>query len=385
MHGKVLFCATVDYHFKAFHLPVLKWFKQCGWEVHVAASGELDLPLADLKFNLPISRSPFHSRNWKAYKQLRSIIRQQDYDLIHCHTPMGGVLARLAAREARKAGTKVIYTAHGFHFCKGAPLQNWLLYYPIEKLLARLTDCLITINNEDFSLAVSRRFNAGRIAHIHGVGVDTDRFQPVSLSEKLRLREDSPYSPDDQLLFCAAEFNRNKNQRVLIEAIARLKDEMPQVKLLLAGEGPMLNECRRLTAELGVAERIHFLGYRADIDKLLPMCDAAVSGSLREGLPVNVMEAMACGLPVVAARNRGHLELIIDQRNGYIANPHDAVDFSARIRLLCESAELRRRMGSESLKLVQKYNLNQVLDELCNIYKLYMGQPKLERMEWSVQ
>ncbi len=171
MVNKVLFCATVDYHFKAFHLPYMKWFKEQGWEIHVAASGEIELPYVDVKYNIPIQRSPLHKQNLAAYKKLKEIIDHNHYKIIDCHTPMGGMLARLAARDARKTGTKVIYTAHGFHFCKGAPLMNWILYYPIEKMMAHYTDCLITINNEDYAIGL-KRFKAKQIEHVHGVGIN---------------------------------------------------------------------------------------------------------------------------------------------------------------------------------------------------------------------
>ncbi|WP_025688744.1 glycosyltransferase, partial [Paenibacillus zanthoxyli] len=251
MSRKVLFCATVDYHFSAFHLPVLEWFKQRGWEVHIAARGGLDLPYVDKKFNIPIERSPLRCGNLEAYRQLREIMRQNDYGIIHAHTPMGGVLARLAAVSSRNKGTRVIYTAHGFHFCKGSPLMNWLLYYPIEKGLSRLTDCLITINDEDYRLAARRRFKARQIEHVHGVGVNTDRFKPVTQAEKAKLRQDSPYRPEDFLMFYAAEFNGNKNHQLLIRALARVRDQEAGIKLLLAGEGPLQEQCRKLAAELG--------------------------------------------------------------------------------------------------------------------------------------
>lgn len=163
MSRKVLFCATVDFHFRAFHLPVMEWFKERGWEVHIAARGELDLPSVDRKFNISIERSPLRSGNWAAYRQLKDIMKRNDYDIIHAHTPMGGVLARLAAAGSRKKGTRMLYTAHGFHFCQGSSLASWLLYYPIEKGLSRLTDCLITINDEDYRLAVGRGLEPGRL------------------------------------------------------------------------------------------------------------------------------------------------------------------------------------------------------------------------------
>lgn len=371
MSRKVLFCATVDYHFRAFHLPYLKWFKDQGFEVHVAASGNIELPYVDAKFDIPIQRSPFHLKNVKAYSQLKSIIIQNNYDIIHCHTPMGGMLTRLAARGARKRGTKVIYTAHGFHFCKGAPFKNWLLYYPIEKVFSNYTDCLITINEEDFALAVKHRFNAKRIEHVHGVGVNTEQFQPITDLHKQELRKSFGYAPDDFLLFYAAEFNENKNQQLLIHALALIKEKVPCARLLLAGSGPLLQSCRDLTIRLGVENMVDFLGYRNDICKLLQQCDVAVASSLREGLPVNIMEAMACGLPIVASENRGHAELIKDRVNGYIITELKSDQFAIRLNQLYQAKKLRKEFGIASVQGVKRYSIDQVGTELMGIYTNY--------------
>lgn len=385
MPNKILFCATVDYHFKAFHLPVLAWFNQQGWEVHIAAKGELDLPFVDRKFNLPIERSPFRLNNVKAYRELNAIIKQHDYKIIHCHTPMGGVLARLAAQSARRKGTKVIYTAHGFHFCKGASLLNWMLYYPIEKRLSHLTDCLITINDEDYRLAVDKDFKAKQIAHVHGVGVNTAHYKPVKKIEKWRLRQELDYRTDDYLLFYAAEFNKNKNHQLLLHALASIKEQVPHARLLLAGKGPLLEACRVLAGQLGISSMVHFLGYRNDIDRLLPMCDVAVASSLREGLPVNIMEAMACGLPIVATQNRGHSELVADGQNGYVLAQDQVKEFAGRLLALSKSEELRNRMGAESADIIKKYSLGQVARELNDIYKPLMEQPhEMERLQWVI-
>ena len=373
MPGKVLFCATVDYHFNAFHLPYMKWFKEQGWEVHVAANGHMDLPYVDEKYHIPIQRFPFKRANIQAYKMLKSIIDKNKYQMIHCHTPMGGVLSRLAARQARESGTKVIYTAHGFHFCKGAPPLNWI-YYPIEKGLAHYTDCLITINEEDYHLAVNHKFKAKRIEHVHGVGVDTDQFKPVSEEQKQSLRKSYGYHSDDFLLFYAAEFNKNKNQQLLIQAMALLKNEVPNAKLLLAGNGSLLNECKDLAIKLGVEKMVHFLGFRKDIQVLLPICDVAVASSLREGLPVNIMEAMACGLPVVASDNRGHRELVKDKVNGYVITPENNKLFSTRIVELAQSKDMRIKMGEESVNHLKTYSLSQVEFRIKqNLYALYVG------------
>ncbi|WP_459501958.1 glycosyltransferase family 4 protein [Bacillus sp. C1] len=372
MGNKVLFCATVDIHFKAFHLPYMKWFKEQGWEVHVAAAGNMELPYVDKKYELSIQRSPLQSKNIKAYKELKAIIDENGYKIIHCHTPMGGVITRLAARSARKYGTKVLYTAHGFHFCKGAPLINWLLYYPIEKVMANYTDCLITINQEDYDLAVQRHFKATKIEQVHGVGVDTEYFQPADEIQKLCTKSEMGYKPNDFLMFYAAEFNKNKNQQLLIRSLALIKDSVPNAKLLLAGNGPLLEECKDLAKQIGVFEMIEFLGYRNDISKILSACDIAVASSLREGLPVNIMEAMACGLPIIASENRGHLELVEDGVNGYIISDQDAQVFALRVVEISKSKELLVKMGIESERKIHKYSIVQVKSELSSIYWKYI-------------
>src|SRR5690625_2772214 len=260
--NKILFCATVDYHFKAFHLPYMKWFKEQGWEVDVAASGNIHLPFTDNKYNIPIERSPFRVSNIGAYKELKEIIHQNDYSIIHCHTPLGGLLARIAARLVRRKGTKVIYTAHGFHFCKGVSLINWLIYYPVERYLARHTDSLITINQEDYNLAKKHRFHAKEIKYISGVGVDTDQFTPIDVNEKIRLKEAAGYEPNDLLLFNAGEFNKNKNQTFLLHAMVHILKHIPNAKLILAGEGILLENCKQLADQLGLSNHVTFLGFR---------------------------------------------------------------------------------------------------------------------------
>ncbi|WP_079912119.1 glycosyltransferase family 4 protein [Paenibacillus sp. 32352] len=375
MTRKVLFCATVDYHFKAFHLPYMSWFKEQGWEVHVAANGQLELPYVDEKFDIPFERSPFKAGNRKVFHQLRTIIEEHQYDIIHCHTPMGGVLARLAARRVRKQGTKVLYTAHGFHFCKGGPLLHWLLYYPIEKWLSHYTDCLITINEEDYRLATSHRFKANRIDHVHGVGVNTERFQPLAEPVKHDARRAMGYEPEDTLMFYAAEFNKNKNQQYLIQALALIQEQAPGTRLLLAGEGALKETCRELATRLGIADKVHFLGYRTDIDKLLPLCDIAVASSAREGLPVNIMEAMACGLPVIATDNRGHRELVHNDVNGWIVDPHDYRAMAERMTALALSKPLQHKLGTAGREMiVASYSIHRVLDEKRRIYTSFMNE-----------
>lgn len=366
---KVLFVATVENHLHAFHLPYLKWFSEIGYEVHTACNGdELSLP-ADKCFNIPFARSPFKKDNITAYKELKRLIIEEAYDVIHCHTPVGGVLTRLAARKVRKKGTKVIYTAHGFHFYKGAPLINWLLYYPIEKWLAGYTDVLITINKEDYDLA-NKSFKAKQVEYVNGVGVNLNKFKPQIAEDKIQLRKAYGYKENDFILIYAGELNYNKNQGFLISAIALLKEKIPNIKLLLAGIGELLEQYKGQANTLGVINHLEFLGFRNDIPSLMLLSDIAVSSSRREGLPVNVMEAMASGLPLVVTNCRGNRDLVSDANNGYVIEIDDLDGFSQAIQKLYNSAELRKAMAEYSLQLIEKYSIEKVMEQMERVYNM---------------
>lgn len=309
LENKLLFCATVESHIRAFHIPFLRWFKEQGFETHVAAAGDGVLACCDVRHNVCFSRNPISFQNLRAYFALKRIFTQHKYCLIHFHTPVAGFIGRLAAKASRRRGTKVFYTAHGFHFYKGAPLLNWILYYPLEKRMARHTDVLILLNEEDYQLARSKRFKAKSIIKIDGMGVDLERFKPVSVQEKLLLRQEFGFESDDFLLIYAGEFNKNKNQIFLIDAVKQLCKDIPELKLLLAGMGKGEAGLRTAVAKLGVEEHVRFIGFREDLDQVIPMCDVGVSSSRREGLPLNVIEYLACGLPALVSDIRGHRDI----------------------------------------------------------------------------
>ncbi|MCR4365023.1 MULTISPECIES: glycosyltransferase family 4 protein [Bacillus amyloliquefaciens group] len=374
MTKKVLFCATVDYHFKAFHLPYFQWFQDMGWEVHVAAGGNMNLPFVDEKFSIPIRRSPFHPENLSVYRRLKRLIQDNGYDMIHCHTPVGGVLARLAARQARQKGTKVLYTAHGFHFCDGAPLKNWLLYYPIEKFLSSYTDCLITINEEDYERAKQMKKTACGAKKIHGIGVNTDRFRPVSREESERLREKHGFGAGEFILVYPAELNGNKNQGLLIETAALLKNRIPELKLVFAGEGVMEAPYRKKAESLGVSDMVRFYGFCRDIHELIQLADLSVASSIREGLGMNLLEGMAAEKPAVAADNRGHREIIEDGVNGFLVPAGDSAAFADRIEKLYRSPCLRKAMGQEGRRTAECFSETRTVKEMAHIYAGYMDK-----------
>lgn len=368
---KALFVATVDVHIRSFHLPYLKLLHDNGYEVHVATNGDEQFPNCDVKHQICIERSPFKLNNLKAIKQLKKIIDEEKFDLIHCHTPMGSVVARLAAKKARKKyGTRVIYTAHGFHFYKGAPLLNWLLFYPIEKFLARYTDTLITINTEDYELAKRKFKKCKDIQYVPGVGVDTEKFNiEMSDEEKSDFKKLLGLKEDDYVLSCVARLDRNKNQGFLINAMEQLVKEHNNIHLLLVGPDELNGYYQEMVKEKKLDGNIHFLGRRDDVPKILSITDIVVSASLREGLPVNVIEAFAAGKPVVALNCRGMKDLINDGINGFIIEKCDLDYFYNCISCLCIDKNLYNNISLNNIQRFADYDFCNILATINKIYQ----------------
>lgn len=371
---KVLLTATVQSHIAQFHRPLAEVLHEHGYELHVAARNNLgeknglSLDFADKVFDVPFSRSPKSPDNVKAYFQLKKILAADTYEVVHCNTPMGGIVTRLAAVKARKQGTRVFYTAHGFHFYKGASKKNWLVFYPVEKIMAGFCDTLITITKEDRRLA-GQKFHTN-VEHIHGVGVYTERYHAVSDAEKLQMRSKEGLKDSDFVILCTGELNQNKNQKALIKAAAELKESIPGLKILLAGNGPLEQELRMQIRELGVEDEVRLLGYRTDLEKVTPAADLVVSCSYREGLPLNILEAMLCCKPVVASVNRGHRELVRTGYNGYLVPPDSPAKYEEAIKKIYSSRKLAEQLGENGFRMAQPYTAASVKKELSRIYQL---------------
>lgn len=380
---KVLFVATVDSHILHFHIPYLKLFKENGYEVHVATNGNEKIPYCDKKYTIPIERSPYKLRNIKAIKQLKEIIDNEKYDIIHCHTPMGSVVTRLAARKARKKyHTRVIYTAHGFHFYKGAPTLNWILFYPVEKYLAKYTDTLITINNEDYELAKKKfKRRCKDIQYVPGVGIDTKKFDiKMTEKEKNELRKSLGLKKDDFVMIYPAELSQRKRQIWLINAISDLMKKYKSIHLLLPGKDSLNGECQNLINDLNLSNQIHLLGYRNDIQKLLRISNISISTAKQEGLPVNIMEAMYIGLPIVASDCRGNRDLVKDGVNGYLIELNDDKKFKNRIEKIYKSEEIALKFSGENKKIIDDYLLDKIILLMLKIYKLNLLESKVSKI-----
>ena len=371
---KILFLSNTA-NFSKFNIPYMRWFKEQGWQVDYCSPGEETVPDCDNQYSISIARSPFSLKNIKAYFELKKILRENDYDILHCHTPMGGVIGRLAASDLRKKHKiKVIYTAHGFHFYKGAPLFNWLFYYPVERLLAHKTDVLITINKEDYERA--KNFKAGEVVYVPGVGIDISKLETqlfdskmkqndsvVKTTQEQKLKNELGIPLDAPVLLSVGEINKNKNHKIIIEALP----DMPDFWYVICGRGFLAEKYRKLAENLGVGNRLVIAGYRNDISAFYNMADIFVFPSLREGLPVALMEAMVYGLPIVCSGIRGNIDLIENGKTGEMVE-NSPSEFTAAILKLKNDPKLRDFYTKNAVEAVKHFDLASVELEMRKIY-----------------
>lgn len=345
---KILLVANVaKEHVNKFHIPTIKYLQSKGWQVDIACSVDADVPVGDHIFNMCWKRSPFTTKIFKGISELKKLITENEYDVIYCHTPVGGLVARVAARSARKKGTKVVYCAHGLHFYDGAPLLNWLVFYPIEKWMAKMTDMFITINPEDYD-RVKKDFNQKmQVKLIHGIGVNFDRLDVEERNVvRKKCREELGVPQDAQILIYVAEILKNKNQQMLIYALQELHDKGRNMYLLLPGPDHSKGEFHKLAEDLGLKEYVKFLGWRSDIGSLMNASDMCVASSIREGFGINIVEAQYCHLPVVAVSNRGHRAIIKDGENGFLVPMNDSKIMAERVLEVMGNKELYNRLAN---------------------------------------
>lgn len=371
---KILFITNMSKGVGSFSIASVEAAKKCGFEFYLAGNFEGTtkdkLKEDEEKYGLfikqiDLARSPYSHKNINAYKQLIKVIKEEGIDYIHCNTPVGGLLGRIAGKKCKVK--KVIYQAHGFHFYKGAPLKNWLIYYPIERWLAHYTDAIITINREDFELAKNkmRIRKGGKVYYVPGVGIDLSQYNLPENTREIK-RQELGLKETDVALISAGELNANKNNKVIIEALGNLQNK--NVHYFLCGVGPCEQELKELAKSKGISEKVHFLGYRTDIKDLFRAADVFVMPSFREGLSRSIMEAMASGLPCIVSDIRGNRDLIDSNLGGFLCDPNDIKSFEISIESILQNSKLTKHMGVHNKNKIKKYSLNVVEDTLNEIY-----------------
>lgn len=371
---KVLYIATSDIHLSTFHRPYITWLSKNFCQVDIAVENRGNKKFEDVTttYYLDFPRNLFSGSLIKSYKQLKQIIEKGNYDLVHCHTPIPSMLSRLTARKARKKGTKVLYTAHGFHFYKGAPLNRWLFYYTAEYLLSKFTDGIVTINKEDYGY-INGKMLQKDAWYIPGIGVNSRRFVPINQFEKTIIRKEYGYSDTDFIALYIAEFIPRKNHEFIIQAVKQAQKELPNLKVLFAGKGVLFEKMKSLANNLDLSHIIKFLGFRNDVEKLCAIADLGISSSKHEGLGLGLVEQMMCNVPVLATMDRGHKELIVNDYNGFLFEQNNTEEFLGHLTMFYNDEQKRLQMGENAYTKAQDFEVAKSLEAMRKIYEQYLS------------
>lgn len=311
--------------------------------------------------HIDFDRNPLSPKNLRARKQLIALMKKENYDVMHCNTPSGGMVGRLCAAQMKTP--RVIYMAHGFHFWKGAPIKNWILYYPVERFLAHFTDRLITINMEDYERAQHFHYKkGGKAVYVPGVGIDVSKFKCDSVVRNSK-RKELGLEDNQIMLLSVGEINSNKNQKVVIEALAKLHRK--DIKYFICGIGPLEDELKQLARSLDVYDQVHFEGFRTDIVDYYKAADMFIISSFREGLSVSIMEAISSGIPCVASKIRGNTDLLPNSMLTF--DPKDSKDLQKKIVLATENdiVQMEVTQNTEHLK---NFSLEAATQAMKNVY-----------------
>ena len=364
---KVLYVTTVSRTINAFLIPHINMLLDNGYEVHCACS--IDKPVdKELQrrgvkiFEVPFSRNPLGIGNIKAFIKLEELQRINDYDIVHVHTPIAAIYGRLL--KLNFPSLRIIYTAHGYHFLKGGSKLGWILYYPIEKIMAKFTDVTININKEDYEIT-KEKLKPKKCYLLNGVGLDLDKYKKLSSKEIQEKRKEFGLKDKDFVVLMVAEINKNKNHIQLINAMDILKDKYPNIKVLCIGDGTLKESLEKQIILRNLQNNIFMLEYRLDVNKLINISDIGILLSRREGLPRNIMEFMACGRKVIATDIRGCRDLICDETIGTLVNVDDYESTAKAI----EKYYILNDKSFEVSEEIRKYDIDSINSKLLKIYE----------------
>ncbi len=364
---KILVCASRVSHILNFHLPYLRYFKEQGYLVEAAAEGTTDHPCIDRCYDLSFVKNPLSLQNWRTVGQLKQLLEENRYAMIYSNSTLSGAALKLAFLRMKPPKPYFVHISHGYMFSERGGMSSFV-YRTVEKLTAKAPDALVVMNQEDRLLA--EKYHLGKTLHyIYGMGLCGEKFPMLSEERRLSERNRFGVSPDGKLLLCVGEFSQRKNQALLIRAFDRIHRQFPDTVLVFAGNGNALGDCQRLVESLEQQDRIRFAGQVKDMNRLYRSADLLLSASRMEGLPFNVMEALYCGVPVLASAIKGHKDLIRNGQNG-ILFPLDGKDpvadaAAALCQLLSDPAYFEKLKANAFLE--QKYLIGNVKPALLTV------------------
>ncbi|CCV65102.1 similar to capsular polysaccharide biosynthesis protein [Paracholeplasma brassicae] len=353
---KVLYVSTLSSTINAFLVEHIKQLNKNGHQIDIAANFNKEIA-PELKsiigntFNVSFNRSPFSFDNYKAYKEIRKISNKHNYDIIHLHTPVASFITRLAARNCK---SKIFYTAHGFHFHRKSSILSWLIYYPLERYLSKYTHTLIVINWEDYELA-KKKFFQKRLVHINGVGFDRDKY----------IVNTKKFNSNKVNFVSVGEVNKNKNHVRVIKALLKIKFDYSYT---IVGTGKLECKLKRLINKYKLNDKIKLLGYREDINTILLEADIFIFPSLREGLGIAAIEAMASGLPILTSNVHGINDYSAEEISGFKFNPKNVSDIAHKIEKIINNKDNWISYSNNNIRESEKYDIKLILNEIIKIY-----------------
>ncbi|GAA0077161.1 glycosyltransferase [Clostridium sp. CTA-5] len=367
---KILFVASTLSHIENFHLPYLEQFKNKGYIVHVMGktNNKSDIPYADKVIPVSFEKSMFSINNFSNSIKILKIIKSENYDIVSLHTTLAAFFTRLSIMMLLNKPKLVINTVHGYLFDDDTSFFKKTIMLLAEKLTKCVTDIIMVMNSSDYNIAKKHKLFKYKIYLINGMGVDLSRFPSISNEEKMLMRKEHDFSSEDFILIYVAEFSKRKNQIFLLNSLKQLIDDgNKNIKLLLLGDGKLFDEFKLYAEKLGINNNVIFTGYTKDTCKYYQMSDVCVSSSRIEGLPFNIMEAMSVGLPIVASNVKGHSDLIVQNKNGFLFEYDNIDQFCNYIKSLYENEELQNNMKIKSKEFANKYSIDNVLSNTVNI------------------
>ena len=369
---RLLMVSTISTTLATFLLPHVRGMQHEGWIVDGVANGISNnqdcVNTFNFVYEIEWSRSPFDVVHMiKAMKQIKEIVEEGGYDVVHVHTPIASAVTRFALRRMVKTKQiKMMYTAHGFHFYKGAPLLNWLVYYPIEKYLSCYTDVLITINKEDYAIA-KNKMHAKHTEYVPGVGIDIEKIKSIEVNRNKK-RSELGIPQDAFVLISVGELNKNKNHEIVIKAVGAMKGAQ-NIHYIIAGQGPLDKYLFSMAERYGLGKRVHLLGFRADVIELLKASDCFVFPSRREGLGIAALEAMASGLPLIASFVGGIKDYMKDGITGCtLQNPLNTLEMVSAITRIRQEPLLGEQCAQNNMEIVKHFSVCLSIDKLLQIY-----------------